>query len=355
MSVETVSDETMLAAVWSEPGKDGFRLESLPRPVCGPEDVLIRVRRCFFSAMYTRAILVGHARLKGPTVFGRMLAGDIVTVGDKVDARLYPGLRVTVNPECPCGECFYCRKGMSGHCLQPNILEPGGMAELVRVPAVLVPGIFPLQAHVPYEHAAFAETLACVLQGMEVAAIRPGDAVVILGAGGVGLCFAQLALARGASQVWVVGRSGAGRQAIIDIGATPVTGMTDLPDTVREATQGHGADVVIEAAGSPETYARSLPLLRNGGTAVAFGGLPPGSRLDVDINHLHYASLRLLGSYRYRPEHFEAALALISKGEINLTPVVTHSLPFERVTEDAVNVQQMPDCKALVITINQED
>jgi L-iditol 2-dehydrogenase len=346
--------DTMRAAVWRRPGPDGLRIETIPRPACGPDEVVLRVRRCFFSAMYARAVRVGHARLKGPTVLGRMLAGDIAARGEAVDPALAPGRRVTVNPEQPCGGCFYCQRNMASHCLAPHVLDPGGMAEWVRIPAPLVRGIRPLADTVSYSHAAFCETLACVLQGMESAAISPGDRVAVLGAGGVGLCFAQLALASGAERVWVASRDGRGEAAVRRLGAEPV-GAESLPERVHEATAGQGADVVIEAAGSLEAYAQALALPRSGGTLLAFGGLPPGSRLEVDMNRLHYGALRLVGSYRYRPQHFDAALDLIARGGIDLDPVVTHHLPFERAAEEAVAVQQDPDCKALVIDIDGHD
>lgn len=352
MTVTT--NETMRAAVWHGPGSENFRVEPWPRPTCGVGDVIIRVRRCFFSAMYARAILIGHARLRGPTVLGRMLAGDIVEVGTAIGRELQPGQRVTVNPECPCGGCFYCMRGVTGHCLAPIELEPGGMAEFVRVPAPLVAGIYPLAADVPYAHAAFTETLACVLQGLEVAEIRPADTVVILGAGGVGLCFLQLARLRGANRLLMAIRRERDLDVLFHLGADRVVaGSAEaLEQAVAEETEGNGADVVIEAAGTVEAYAQALQLLRCGGTAVGFGGLPPRTQLLLDPNLLHYRSLRLIGSYRYRSHHFRQAMELISTRRIELDPVVTDTVRFDRLTTDAVALQQAPDCRALVVDID---
>jgi L-iditol 2-dehydrogenase len=346
--------KTMQAAVWHGPGRENFRLERWPRPNCGAHDVIIKVSYCFFSAMYARAILVGHPQLRGPTVLGRMLAGEIVEVGAAVDRELRPGMRVTVNPEWPCSGCFYCLRGMPGHCIAPTKLEPGGMAEFVRVPAPLVAGIYPLPADVQLQHAAFSETLACVLQGLEVADIRPADTVVILGAGGVGLCFLQLARLRGASRVFVGIRRKRGLDMLSRLGADHVfTGSVEaLRRGVAEETGGHGADVVIEATGAVEMYMQALELLRCGGTAVGFGGLPPGSRFPLDPNLLHYRSLRFIGSYRYRPDHFCRSVELVSSGRINLHPVVTDVVRFDRVTEDALALQQNPECRALVVDID---
>ncbi len=343
-------DGHILAAVYHGPGRANFRIEPIPQPRCGPDDVLLRVRRCFFSAMHTRAILYGYARQPGPIIFGRMLAGDVIQVGEAVRVPLHLGQRVTVNPERPCGLCFFCKRGVSGHCLEPVELTPGGMAEEVRIPGPLVEGIFPLEDGLSYEHAAYTETLACVMQGLEAARIRTGDTVVVLGAGGVGLCFAQLAQRLGAARVFVASRR-APFVAIPALDAHRVIHVDSksIEDAVREDTSGYGADVVIEAAGSPEAYTKLPRLLRCGGTAVGFGGLPPGTLLQYDPNDLHYRSLRLLGSYRYRPEHFLQALGLIAHREIDLDRIVTNHVAFGRLSADAVDIQQAPDCRALVI------
>ncbi|MGX2993337.1 zinc-dependent alcohol dehydrogenase [Streptomyces sp. JNUCC 64] len=343
---------TMRAAVWHGPGAENFRPERWPRPSCGPDDVLLRVRCCFFSAMYARAVLVGHPRLTAPVVLGRMLAGDVVAVGARVVDGPRPGQRVTVNPERPCEACFPCLRGVSGHCLAPTGLDPGGFAEFVRVPAPLLPGIFPLPDWLPYHHAAFAETLACVLQGLDHAAVRRGDTVVVLGSGGVGLSFLQLARRQGAARIVAGVRTARDPVPLHRLGAHRVAVQgPELAAAVASETEGHGADVVIEASGSPDAYRQLPELLRPGGTGVAFGGMPPGTRVTTDPNALHYRSLRLVGSYRYRPEHFRRAVELIAAGRLDLTPVVTHRLDWDRLTTDAVALQRDPDCRALVVEL----
>jgi L-iditol 2-dehydrogenase len=346
---------TMMAAVWYGPGRENFRLESVRRPDPGPGEVLIKVRKCFFSAMHVRAIQVGHVKHKPPEIFGRMLAGDVVAVGTGV-SRFREGMRVTVNPERPCGECFYCQVGEAGHCVKPTVLRPGGMAEFVCVPAALAGGIFELPPSVSYEDGAYTETLACILQGMALSNIGLSDCVAIIGSGGVGLTFVQLARMRGATRIVVAGKHDDSLQQASALGASRTVNVTreSLADVVMAQTQGYGADTVIEAAGSAETYEQALTLLRCGGTAVCFGGTPPGTKFQGDPNLIHYRSLKIYGSYRYIPDHFRRALELICTKQIDLRPIITHSVPFSKLTSDAVDIYCQPNCRALVIDMAED-
>ncbi len=345
----------MRAAVWHGPGKDNFRLESIAIPDIKSGDVLLRVRNCFFCAMHARAIVVGHTKHHPPTIFGRMLAGDITAVGSAV-SKIEVGMRVTVNPEQPCGNCFYCLRQNLNHCLNPTQLKPGGMAEFVCIPAALVPGIYELPPSIPYEYGAYTETLACALQGLDLANVKLSDCVVIVGDGGVGLTFLQLVQFRGASHVIFAGKHDDALQEALHLGAQRVVNITQesLMEVVMAETQGYGADVVIEAVGSSQTYEQALTLLRCGGTAVGFGGMPPGTVFQGDPNLIHYRSLKLIGSYRYSPEHFRQAISLICMGKIDLKPIVTHHITFDKLTMHAVDIHQKPDCRGLVIDIHHE-
>ncbi|HBE17859.1 MAG TPA: theronine dehydrogenase [Cyanobacteria bacterium UBA11149] len=340
----------MSAAVWYGPGRENFRLEQVKRPDPGPGEVLIKVNKCFFSTMYVRAILVGHPKLHPPEIFGRMLAGDVVAVGSGVTT-VSEGMRVTVNPERPCGECFYCQVEELGHCIHPTRLKPGGMAEFVCVPAPLVGGIFELPSDIKYEEAAYAETLACILQGMDLSHIAFSDTVVIIGDGSVGLVFVQLAQLRGATKIIVAGKHDDSLQQALALGAYRGVNVKveSLRDVVMAETQGYGADVVIEAVGCGETYQEALTLLRCGGRAVGFGGTPPGTTFPGDPNLIHYRSLKIYGSYRYVPNHFRQAIDLIATKQIDLRPIVTHYVPFSKLTTDAVDISQQPNCRGLVI------
>jgi len=225
------------------------------------------------------------------------------------------------------------------------------MAEYVLIPADLVDGIYELSPTVPDAFAAFAETLACVLQGIELAQISISDSIVILGDGGVGLSFVQLAKLQGAKKIIIAGKHEDSLEQAKILGATNTVNITkeSLEKTVMEETQGYGADVVFEAVGSEKTYQDAISLLRCGGSAIGFGGTSVGTQFKIEPNLIHYRSLKIYGSYRYFPHHFRKAIELIDSGLFKMEPIVTHFIPFSKLTTDAVNIYQQPNCRALVI------
>lgn len=339
----------MSAAVWRGPGRENFNLEEIDMPPVGPDEILIKVRGCYFGAMHVRMVLKGHPELHPPCVEGRMIAGDIEEVGENV-RELKPGTRVTVNPEGPCGKCFYCLKDEPVHCLNLKKLSPGGMSQYVSISKELVPGVFEFPEDVSYDHAAYTETLACTLYGMLKAKTTFGSRVAIMGCGGVGLTHLQLAKLRGATHVIMVD--------VVEDALRPLQGLErvytvnakeqDPVAVVKELTEGHGADAVIEAVGRGETYKMALDMVRRGGTVVGFGGCPPGNEFACDPNLIHYRSINFVGSYHYTPELFKQALNLVISGAIDLDPIVTTRLPMSRLAE-AVDLYQRPEVKTLVL------
>lgn len=338
----------MLAAVWYGPGRENTRLERLERPVPGPGEVLVRVRAAIYGALSQRAMTVGHAKLTPPRILGRMFAGDVAETGDGVSWS--EGARVTLNPEVPCGVCFYCRRGEFIHCENLPSLNPGAFAEYILVKTRLAAGLHSLPEGIPYEYGAFSETVACALYGVEQAALAIGETAVVLGCGNVGLVLIQLLRLRGASRVIAVDIADSALAAARRVGATDtINPMTHaLAPMVRDMTEGHGADMTIEAVGSAQTYAGAFELVRAGGRIVGFGGTPPGQQIQIEPNLVHYKTLRFIGAYHYMPPDYGRALELVTSKRVNLDEVITHHLPLERIHE-AVDLYPRPDCRGLAI------
>jgi L-iditol 2-dehydrogenase len=338
----------MLAAVWYGPGRESTRLERVDRPVPGPGEVLVRVRAAIFGALSQRAMTVGHPKLTPPRILGRMFAGDVVEAGEGVPWG--EGTRVTLNPEVPCGTCFYCRRSEFMHCENLPSLNPGAFAEYVLVSARLAAGLHALPEGVAYEHGAFSETVACALYGVQQAGLAIGETAVVLGCGNVGLVLIQLLRLRGASRVIAVDIADAALAAARRVGATDTINPTGQPlaPAVRGLTEGRGADAVIEAVGSAQTYASAFELARAGGRIVGFGGTPPGQQIPLEPNLVHYRTLRFVGAYHYMPPDYGRALELVTLGRVSLDEVITHHLPLTRI-HDAVEVYPRPDCRGLAL------
>ena len=326
-------NETMLAAVLY--GKEHVQVERVPVPDLGPEDLLVRVRAALTCGTDLKVFLRGyHARMiMPPALFGHELAGDIVAVGERVKG-FEVGQRIVAANSAPCLRCFYCRRGRVNLC-EDLLFNNGAYAEFIRIPAPIVRlNTYVIPPHLDYRDAALAEPLACVVKGVEDAEMRAGDTVVVLGVGPIGSMFIRLAKLRGA-RVIAVGRRRLKMEKALRLGADRFVATeetTDAVATVRALTGGHGADIVIEAVGKPETWNWSVEMLRRGGTVNFFGGPPSGTKVALDTNLLHYSEITCKASFHHTPSTMREALDIISSGGISARDFVDSEEPLENLS-----------------------
>ena len=323
----------MLAAVLY--GKEHVQVERVPVPDLGPEDLLVRVRAALTCGTDLKVFLRGyHARMiMPPALFGHELAGDIVAVGERVKG-FEVGQRIVAANSAPCLRCFYCRRGRVNLC-EDLLFNNGAYAEFIRIPAPIVRlNTYVIPPHLDYRDAALAEPLACVVKGVEDAEMRAGDTVVVLGVGPIGSMFIRLAKLRGA-RVIAVGRRRVKMDKALRLGADRFVATeetTDAVATVRALTGGHGADIVIEAVGKPETWNWSVEMLRRGGTVNFFGGPPSGTKVALDTNLLHYSEITCKASFHHTPSTMREALDIISSGGISARDFVDSEEPLENLS-----------------------
>jgi L-iditol 2-dehydrogenase len=175
-------------------GREQVRVEEVAVPAIEKGDVLVRVRAALTCGTDVKVFRRGyHARMiVPPALFGHELAGDIVKVGSHVE-NFRVGQRVVAANSAPCLNCFYCRKGLENHC-EDLLFNNGAYAEYIRIPARIVQrNMYEIPSHLSYQDAALIEPLACVLKGLEETNVRPGDNVVVIGQGPIGLMFVRLA------------------------------------------------------------------------------------------------------------------------------------------------------------------
>ena len=258
-------------------------------------------------------------RLKLPLPFwsGCDIAGDVAAVGPAVEG-VRVGDRVAVNPNLTCGRCEFCRQGEDSLCVRYGILgehEPGGFAELVRVRAG---NVVPLPAHVSYEEAAAFILVNLTAWRMLVtqAAVRPGEDVLILGAGGgVSSTAVQIAKLCGA-RVWVTSSSDAKLERARALGADECINYArdDWAKVVFEKTARRGVDVVVENAGA-STWKQSIRSLRKGGRLVTCGATT-GPIGETDIRLIFWNQLRIIGSTMGNRKEFDAVMTQLFRGRL---------------------------------------
>jgi L-iditol 2-dehydrogenase len=322
----------MLAAVLY--GQQDVKLEQIPVPEIGAGDILVRVRAALTCGTDLKVFRRGyHARMiVPPAVFGHELAGDIVAVGSEV-TKFRVGQRVVAANSAPCLECFYCKRGRVNLC-DDLLFNNGAYAEYIRIPARIVErNTYELAPHLSYQDAAVAEPLACVVKGLEDTDVRPGDNVVVLGVGPIGSMFVRLAKLEGANVI-AIGRSRKRLDHALALGADRVIATDEIPDAVaavRELTGGHGADIVIEAVGLPQTWQWSVEMLRKGGLVNFFGGPPSGTRVELDTNLLHYSEITCKASFHHTPATFRRALDVIESGGVTAKHFVQAEEPLTQL------------------------
>ena len=296
----------MRALVFHGPGD--VRLEEVPRPEPSEEgDVLLQVEVALTDGTDLKAYRRGHPLLLGepPAPFGHEVCGVDVT----------SGRRVVAANSAPCGACEPCRRGRETLCERLLPLLNGAYAEFLLVPARIArANLLPVPPALAAEVAAMTEPLACCLHGIEVAGVEAGDTVAIVGIGPIGLMLCACADDAGGVPIAVSDRPER-RELAAAFGARPGDGV--------------GADVAIEAAGTPSAWSRALGLVRPGGTVVAFGGLPREARPEVDAYRIHYEEVTLRGAFHHAPRHVRAALAFLSSGAFPFERLVTHRVGLE--------------------------
>lgn len=332
----------MRACLWEGPGLP-LRVEEVTAPgVCEPHDVVLRVRTAMFGAALVRAALVGHPKLVPPKILGSLLVGEVVAAGDEV-RHLTPGHRAVVDPHPPCGRCVSCAQGNARVCGDGARVEPGALAEFVRVTGDTERAVRPVPDGVEDLAAIFTEPLACAVGAVADGGVGPKDRVLVVGSGQLAFLLAQAACAAGAASVTCTVRNDARRSVLRS------AGIPTVPAPHKGPAEGGPYSVVFEAVGRPETYATALVSVAPGGTVVAFGGCPPGTRVGLDVNRLHYACVRLVGSYHYPPGGFDQALGLIAGGVVDTSMLQRHVLPLNEIAR-APEVARHGDVLALLVS-----
>ena len=289
----------------------------------------------------------GSADVNPPVVLGHEYSGEVVEVGEGVTA-LKPGDHVTVDPNIYCGECVYCRNGKKQLCetMQAvGVTRDGGFGEYSLVPAAQA---FKLGDSVPYEAGAMAEPVACCLHGIDLAGIKAGDRVCIVGGGAIGLIMLQLAKLSGASSLVLSEPNEKRRQVALSLGADAAIDPT-APDagSAYEAALGDGADVVIECVGNNAAVKSAFQLAKKGATIVLFSVPKVDATFDLPLFDVYKKELTIKGSF-VNPDTHERAVRLINSGKLDFTSIITHRFNLDQLPE-AIAMQMSSESIKVVV------
>lgn len=345
---------TMHAAVYR--GVNDVRVEAVPVPQIGAGEMLVRVHSCGVCGTDLKKISTGSH--SAPRIFGHETSGVVAAVGK--DVRKYrPGDRVMVFHHIPCRECFYCQNKTFAQCTTYKKVgctagfeaSGGGFAEYVRVMDWIVEhGTVRIPRGVSFEQACFVEPVNTCMKGIEALGLRPGESVLTIGQGPIGMILSVLARRDGARLITsdlYPQRLRIGESFGLDL--TIDASRANVVDQVRELTQGRGADAVILAVGGNSLIRTAMDATRPGGRVLLFAQTQHGEAA-IDPAAICVDEKTLLGSYSASVDLQEESVRFVMSREMDLERLVSHRFPLSQSTE-ALDLAAHPQPSSMKIMI----
>ena len=349
---------TMHAVVYR--GVNDLRVETVPVPVIGPGELLVKVATCGVCGTDLKKIHTGSH--SAPRIFGHEMAGTIVKVGEGV-SRFKVGERVMVFHHIPCRKCYYCRKQTFAQCpVYKKVgatagFEPsgGGFAEYIRVMDWIVAnhGVVRIPDGVPFEQAAFMEPVNTILKCVKLLNLAPDETVLVIGQGPIGVMLAALSRRSGArvltSDLYPERHAIAAKFGLHE----PIHAKTEnVKERVLAATEGRGADAVILAVGGNALIGAAMDAARPGGKVMLFAQTQHGEAA-IDPGAVCMDEKTLLGSYSasaaIQPEVEELVFGGYRNG-FDLTQLISHRFGLEQAAK-AIEVASHPQADSMKIMI----
>jgi 2-desacetyl-2-hydroxyethyl bacteriochlorophyllide A dehydrogenase len=340
----------MLAAVFR--GNKIFDMCDYTLPILGTNELLIKVDNCGICGT-DRHIFSGSAPSSIPIILGHEYCGTIVDLANS-SGQFKIGDKIAVDPNIYCCYCSYCKKGNINYCENLKALGVtlnGGFAEYSIVPssqAYLLPDNFDLSI------ASFSEPLSCCLRGIEHADIKPGNTVVIIGGGSIGLMMVQLVKISGASKIILIEPDHSKQLIGLELGADFVLDSNEekIFEQINDLSNGH-VDVVIECVGNKSTIENAIKIAGKGGKVIIFGLAPKDQTISLNLQYLFHKELKIFNSY-LNPFTFKSAVDLLVNKKIEVQKLISQQIQLKDIPDFFSNHTNSSNIKVQLINHSKE-
>jgi 2-desacetyl-2-hydroxyethyl bacteriochlorophyllide A dehydrogenase len=343
----------MRAVTFQAPGE--VTVENRPEPeLLESTDAVVRVEATGVCGSDLH-IYHGRVQIEPGFTIGHEYVGTVVAAGDGVE-RVAVGDRVLGCFQTACGKCWFCRRGLFQRCQHSRTFGHGatlGSLQGTQADMALIPNADLVLRKVPEgmssDVALFAgDVMGTGFHAVSASGMRPGDVVAVLGLGPVGLCAAQVARASGAAKVIAIDTVPDRLELARSLGAEPVHLVDEDPKAaVRDATEGRGADVAIDAVGDPRALETAIRLTRACGSVQCIGVY--AERAEVHMGLLWLKAITLRGGHANVLAHVDPVLAMMSSGVLDPSPLVTHHMPLEEAA-DAYAIYDRREALKIILT-----
>ncbi|MBI3670577.1 MAG: alcohol dehydrogenase catalytic domain-containing protein [Acidobacteria bacterium] len=332
-------------------------VEQVPVPEIADGEVLIRVAACGICGTDIKKIQ--HGFVPPPQIFGHEVAGTVVAVGRGV-SRWKPGDRVVSFHHIPCGDCFYCEQKLFSQCpgykkvgltagFDPN---GGGFAEYVRaMPWIVERGMLAIPPEVSFEEATFIEPVNTCVKAIQKARVAPGETVVVIGQGPIGLILMMLSKLAGAT-VFASDPLAERREKSLSLGALAAFDPSwgNWVEEIRRGTSGRGADAVLVAVPLAAVVPEALALARPGGRVLLFAQNDPQMKIEFPAATVGVEEKEILGSYSASVDLQAESAELVFSRRLPVRELVSHRFPLAKIDE-ALTLAARPAGDSLKVVI----
>lgn len=343
-------------------GPNDLRIEQVPVPRIGREELLVRVAVCGVCPTDIKKIQTGS--VPPPRILGHETAGTVVRVGAAVTG-VRVGDRVALHHHVPCGTCHFCRHADFAQCatyLRTGVtagFEPagGGYAEYVKVLPFCLPGVVRIPSRNTFEEGSLLEPVNTVLKAVRRLGLQCGDSVVVVGQGPIGLLFNRILTLSG-QQVFGTDLLEGRRRLGINWGAVASFdgGDPDVTKRIQKRTSGRGADAVVLTVPQDGAFHGAFDLVRRGGRVLLFAHTLRGRQTPTDLAAVCVDEKTVLGSYSSDLSIQREVARMVFSRRLDVRPLVTHRFSLEQTSEAiALAASVTPEALKVVVESGPRD